>query len=160
MVLLMAAAGLLGCASATVKTDRDPRVDLRSYETFRIVTRGADEPVLDRIRYETKRELEGKGLRAVADDPELLVYVNGTVGPGGRVDFAPFYYEPGWSPAVYTYRPEVEAVLLIEMVQADGERLVWRGVAQGFTEEEAPVDRRIKRIQQVVAKMLRSFPSR
>lgn len=130
-----------------VYSNADPGADLASYRTFGFVERaGTDRgeytSLLTRhLQTSTRRELEARGYRFSADNPELLVNFNlATTSrlepqPGAAFGWGGYYpyrwggYHPwsGWShPPV---REVHEGTLNIDLVDAAERRLVWEGMA-------------------------------
>jgi Domain of unknown function (DUF4136) len=156
---LLALAGLLtACASGPeIRADADPGVNLGSYQTF-----GFFEPVATdsrpytsivtaRLKDATRRELERRGYRYSADNPQLLVNFNLNVQERTEVESVPgpggFYgYRVGMYGAWAGYPTEVETIhykegtLGIDLVDAAKRQLVWQGVAQGRISKSAMQD--------------------
>jgi len=146
-----------GCASRPeIHHDRDPRADFASYRTFafqepRDPARGAlgslggEYTTLHeaRLRQAATQELERHGLRQVAHDPDLRVHVAMKVvqrqelhtSPGAR-GFGPGYR--GWSTTRLETTDVRQGTLVVDLVDARRNALVWRGMAEGaVTRDEA-----------------------
>jgi hypothetical protein len=164
------------CATVQVSTDYDPTVDFSRYHTFQLVgghllNEGVPDDsntlVKDRIAAALRVTLQGKGLQEggkEAGGADLDVgYFGGartrteietmpTYGPG----FGPFWYGGWWDPAFNTWWATTynEGTLVIDLVDAHTNRLVWRAYAR--TEIHVPVSQ--EKIQKAVTEAFRSFP--
>lgn len=153
----VAVAGLMalaGCAAVgpEIRTDYDETADFSRYATFAFMertergeTRSYDTLDDRRVIAAVTRELEARGYRSVAGDPDLLVNfavtteeiqdvqrVPASVVPPPWYGWRGGYYYP-W-PA-YTYETYVDryqrGTLYIDLVDAERRQLVWEGSAQG-----------------------------
>ncbi|HXC18134.1 MAG TPA: DUF4136 domain-containing protein [Holophagaceae bacterium] len=139
---------LTGCASS-VRYDYDVSQDFSRYKTFDLYApgkrgknKGGDDPLMDtRIRMAVAAELQGKGFsREEVADPDFLVacypvfhtrhYRTTTrVGFGGGGWYRPWGYRVGTSfSQTHAYR---EGSLIIEIVDARTNQLVWQGADEG-----------------------------
>ncbi len=135
---------LTGCASGPqTRTDRDPAVDMKAYRSFGFydpaVSGGSRYTTImyQRLEAATRTQLERFGYRYDADSPELRVnfrlYIvdrqelrstnTSVVRPvryGGWVGYG--------GVETVNYR---QGTLVIDLVDANRQALVWRGVAEG-----------------------------
>lgn len=151
-VLATTAAGA-GCASRPeVRHDRAPGVDFASYKTFAfqalrdpargaLGTLGADYTTLQeaRLRQAAAQELERQGLTQVAHDPDLRVHLAMKVvqrqelhtSPGARGLGVGYR---GWTGTRLDTVDVRLGSLVVDLVDARRNALVWRGVAEGAIE--------------------------
>jgi len=151
--VLAATATGAGCASRPeVRHDRDPGADFASYKTFAfqalrdpargaLGTLGADYTTLQeaRLRRAAARELERQGLTQVAHDPDLRVHLAMKVvqrqelhtSPGTRSLGVGYR---GWTATRLDTVDVRQGTLVVDLVDARRNALVWRGVAEGAVE--------------------------
>lgn len=163
----IAALAAFGCASTQVKTDKDPTANFPSYRTFtvaksKVVTDGEADPnntlVADRIHTAIQDELMTKGLQpATQDRPDLLVAF--TAGNRTRRELDGVWMSYGW------YVPSgdgndvwidetPEGTLVIDFIDANTRKLVWRSVARVDDAQLIEPDT----IEKAVGKALKEFP--
>jgi hypothetical protein len=147
---------------------------------------GAPGSLLDkRIRQNVNQQMRANGLREDTQNPDLLVAYSigiqerevvteeGSVHrgphaapypyrrhPAGRYPYGRYpYYEPrgSWTRdiQVQTYQ---EGTLIVDLVDAKGEAIVWRGVAQGTVQENISAEQRAKNVADAVAKIFEKYP--
>ena len=171
-VVICAALFVAGCSTFRVSADYDRDAsfgDLRTYAWRDTPAHGVDPrldvtPLGQRVRASADRELAAKGYRLAA--------------PGQRADFIVghhFVLEHketqqaigGW----YGYRggPRMsrtipydydEGTLLIDVIQPDSRSLLWRGSATAVIDRSASPQKRERRIDEAVTKILAQFPPR
>ena len=166
-LVLVALCGLCGCASMSVTTDYDQDADFSDYETFDWIKqkpkvplrRQIDATLLDkRIRNAVETELEARGYRrAVGTKPDLLVAYH--IGAKNKVDVTThgYHYGPrgrwvGRHVEVHRYK---EGTLILDLVDAGMQQLVWRGTAVGAVYNPADME---ARILEAVRKIFEEFP--
>jgi len=155
-LLPLVAASLLalgGCATAPdVRVDYDRTADFTRYRTFGFASplgtdRGGYQSIVSQhLKAATQRELESRGMRLVAEAPELLVNFSATLNDKLRVTTAPtlstgvgmgrgyYGYRTGMYAAWPMYADQTvvtqykEGTLNIDVVDAARKQLVWEGV--------------------------------
>lgn len=170
------------CSTINVSRDYDTTANFSALRTYKIdtgkIVRSKGETdrrdsLLDkRIRAALNSELQSKGLEP-ADEPDVLVYYTiGTVqvvsaqpawgfgswygqwGGWGRRWYAPGYWAyPGWGYQTYWLNQYPETQLLIEIVDARTNDLLWRAETEASGD-----DRDAKRLGEVIGKALEEFP--
>jgi hypothetical protein len=138
-----------------------------------------------RIRQNVNQQMQAKGVREDTQNPDLLVAYSigveekevvteeGNVyggphaapypyrrHPGARYPYGRYpYYEPrgSWTRdiQVQTYQ---EGTLIIDLIDAKAEALVWRGVAQGTVQQNVSAEQRSKNVADAVAKIFETYP--
>ncbi len=134
---------VVGCGpDVRVKSSFDPNAELERYHTFamllpnKAVRTGpeVDPFAMQRLRQLTYTSLRARGFRAVPRaEAQLLVGVQAAVR--GRVDVSPRpfsygrYYGPAWGYPYggYDVREYDEAIVVIDLVDAETNSVVWRG---------------------------------
>ena len=165
------------CSGLKVNSDFDPDANFASFTTYNTMEL-PDNPDLDqiseqRLQGSLDRALQAKGLTEARGEPDLWVgwqvvfdeevsyntvnsYYGGGWGYGG-------WYGPGYSGmgmgTSRTYENRVTmGTMIIDIFQADNKKLVWRGTGETQIQEiRDPVERQ-QRIDQIVDKILESFP--
>jgi hypothetical protein len=145
-------------AVAGVNVQQDPNVDLASYATY-AWSKGltAARPELQKTIVETvEQQLQAKGLKPVADAPDLWVvtYAFGEDMTGTK---GGFYSSPNWSWGVITTDARMisAGTLMVDLIDAREKKVVWRAIAQAHVKDE---EQAFKKIQVVVPKMFLKFP--
>lgn len=158
--------GLIGCIPSMVADSTyDRSVDFQVYRSFSLMTPAAAntsadpnlyEPLLDRrVRDAIAAELVKKGLRLNVENPDLLVAYDVSVAQEvatASPDFGYAYWFgyrynyntadfPGYRP-VGQYTP---GTMLIDLISASTNELVWRGVAEGNITVTQTDESRIRR---------------
>lgn len=167
LLALALTAGLLlpTLANARVHVDRDETADFGTYETYQWIEGTATENQLAerRIRNAVDRELEAKGLQRVEQGGDLLVATHAALRTETRVntDTLPVYYGYYWRTPFWHGQQTVDlrtievGTLIIDLIDADEERLVWRGKATGTIRENPK--KNAKRLHKAVAKMIDQY---
>jgi hypothetical protein len=164
--LLLTAVLAAACAATSVKTDFDRRADFDRYQTYAIrsgpVVREADAEELpptvvrDRVQGALERELAELGMAPAGQrtpdiiityavtaerDPELVETVGG---------------DPNWNYGGYNVFPrDVDrGTLVIDVIDTDAKKLVWRSIARAEDEDVRSTDF----IERAVEKAMKQFP--
>lgn len=157
--------------SMSAGADFDPDVDFGTYSSF--AWEQADplptgDPRLDanpffvaRIHEAVGAELASRGIQQVNADPALLVHYHASVRDRlhvYEVDRRAGYEVPDYGPAVEVYQYD-EGILLVDIVDAETLRVVWRGWARADVTRALENPERLERLVQEAARaMFREFP--
>jgi hypothetical protein len=154
-----------GCASMSVSSYVARGVDLRAYRTYNWALTGAQttgDPRLDnnrffeeRVQTAIERELANRGFEKTAS-PHFLVRYHASMTQKVYVSDA------GFSGECEECRPEVydEGTLLVDLFDADTNRLLWRGWAKGSIDGVVDDQRWMEeRIDEAVARIMRELPN-
>ncbi len=172
---LVSTLALLACGGGvSVNTDYDPGADFGSYRTYAWADRtesGDDDPrvynaiTMGRVRTAVDRALAAKGYsQATGGGVDFYVAWHGAIE--GRMSYqtinSHYGYGWGWYGGVGTSTTYVnewdEGTLLVDIVDASSNQLVWRGTATGTVEPElSPVESQA-RLDDAAAKLLGTFP--
>jgi hypothetical protein len=181
LVVLLALGALLvagGCSQVSVQTDFDPKADFTALKTYSWYNAEQpkegdprlDNPLLDqRVRSTVETVLNAKGY--VKDDvnPDFwLVYhaaVSKEIGTTTTTSSSTYggyygwYYvsSPVWveTPTMYTYN---QGTLILDIVDAKAEKLIWRGSAQANVDNPETQQQRKNLMNEAVNGMLSKFP--
>ena len=170
---------LVGCAGVEVEIDHDKSYPFQSLKAFTWMPdtdkRKGDPRVYNdladaRVKNAVQAELIAKGYRKVEAEAEadfMVGYhsllqdkmsaktVNDFYGYQG-VWSNGYWYQPGL-PQTYVYEYE-QGTLLLDIVDAESQRLVWRGSAQAELDRNPSPAKREKRLKNAVAEILKGFP--
>ena len=159
--------GLAVSCSTTygVLYDYDTNVNFASLKTYDWlpITENAniDSLIIERVKSAVNAELQAKGLMMTSNDPDFLITER-----LGKIDtvqvtnygysYAPhsMYRSPGKT-ATYEYE---EGSLILDFVDAKSKKMIWRGVAKAEVQNVNTPEKREKRINEAVQKILNNFP--
>ena len=150
---------LTACSSGPdVKALSDPSANFSQYQTFGFVSplgtdrSGYQSVVSQQLIASTRREMEARGLRYDATNPQLLVNFNAQLNDKMRVTTVPEPLPPGYgyygyrrgfyNPwPLYADRTEVtqyrEGTLTIDVVDAARKQMIWEGtVTKSVTDKD------------------------
>ena len=170
LLLLAMVTCAFGCSNIRANVDYDPSVsfaNLRTYDWRPGGQKAPDDPRIDNSLLETRvhravdRELAAKGYQKVTTgEPDFLVGYHAVVE--GKVDFRTvggYYGYRGWgvAPQTYAYNYD-EGTLLLDVIQPETMKLLWRGSASSTVRPSASPEQREKQINRAVEKILHKFP--
>ena len=179
LVSLAALAILLaGCSGTSVQSDYDPGYDFLSLSTYAWAerTREGNDPAVyndiveSRVKEAVNQALQAKGFREVSADPSFLVAWHGAISDQHSISTVGTSYGYGWGwyggwggPGMTTSTTYVstwqEGTLIVDIVDAAQNKLVWRGSAQGEVDEfENDPERMQEDLNAAVIKMMATFP--
>ncbi len=164
--LILGLVVMLVSACTTVTTDVDKQADFSAYRTFDFGAQAEDPTSIDgrRIEQGLAEQLEGKGLIKVNSGGDLYVHhdiveESELVSSGSSVSFG-----YGWNSfGVITSSPErykerKYGKLVVELVDAKANQVVWKGVSSRKLSESMSSEKRESLIQEEIAKMFESYP--
>lgn len=178
-IVAVAALLLAACATAPrVSIDADPQADFTRYRSFAffeplaLESRGYATLLSERLRDETRRQMEARGFVYDAASPDLRVNLNALVEEKTDVVRVPevdvaWYWSyrarayvgvPVWHDRVQAVRYR-EGTVNVDLVDARERRLVWEGIAVGSAAGRTPEERRHRAVA-AVAKIFEAFPHR
>ncbi len=179
IVLLVAALAVMGCSTISVNHVYDTQADFTVYKTYAWIEQptmgvGSAETaqrmntLVDKlVKNAVDTQLAAKGLTLVAENPDaLLIYHTGIDQKIEVQEYGysyPHYPYGGWygggyggqSIDVYEYK---EGTLIVDLIDAKTEQLVWRSTATKTLEETATMEQRQANVNEVVTKMFASYP--
>jgi hypothetical protein len=167
-----------GCSQVSVQTDFDQTADFTALKTYAWYageqpTTGdprVDNPMLDqRVRAAVETTLNEKGFQKTDTAPDfLLIYhaasskeigVTTTTASGYSAGYYGwnYVYAPMWTEqaASYTY---TQGSLILDVVDAKSEKLIWRGSAQANVDDVNTQQQRKNLMNEAVRGMLAKFP--
>jgi hypothetical protein len=176
LTALIAAISLVGCATMAVDSDFDPAANFTGLKAYAWLPepggQGDDNkarnPLMDAyIRTAIEKGLAAKGY-VLGDAPDFQVGYHASVQGRQSVQVMNSYYGygPGWyGPAmmapsvpvaqVYEYS---EGTLIIDIVDPEARKLVWRGSAQADLDRNPSTEQKQHKVDEAVTKILERFP--
>ncbi len=170
----VAALAAAGCSTIAVNQDFDTAANFAAYKTYAWIAQQAPMPgdaktalqsntLIDkRVKTNVDAELAAKGMVLTADNPDaFLVY---HLGIDQKIDVQdwgysyPRYPYGGWYGGqvdVYQYN---EGTLIVDIVDAKTNQLVWRGTATKTIDESASPEQREANLKEVVSRIFEKYP--
>ncbi|MDH3626748.1 MAG: DUF4136 domain-containing protein [Acidobacteriota bacterium] len=153
-------------ASAAVTVDFDTDVNFSAYKTFAWkVGTPAESSLMDkRIMKVVEQQLATVGLMPTDGDPDLYLLYHVALDTTRRVNVDDFGYMGRWrrpiagSVDVDVYDVEV-GTLIVDLLDAGNGETVWRGMAENDMPSNPTPDKVEKKLNKVLSKMLRKYPS-
>jgi hypothetical protein len=172
--LALAIVALAGCSGIRVGADWDRKTDFARYKTYDwlpvIEEEFALDPRLDvsllsrRVRTAADRELQAMGFALDANQPDFLVRwhaASRTRLQATAMDRGYARGRGGWGYGTRTdvhIREYEQGALILDFVDRETNVLFWTGFAEAEIRFSASSDRRRKRINEAVVKLLAQFP--
>lgn len=168
---------LVACAGIETSTNYDPNAvaTLSQYRTYSWLpekagqnTRVYNDVVEARVKQAVNDYLQARGYQLVEQNPDFKVGWHGAIDQKLDVGTMDTYYGYGWGPwyspyyagaAPQTYvREYEEGTLILDVVDATSNKLVWRGTAQAELSSSSSAEKRQERLNEAVDKILEDFP--
>ena len=151
-------------AGVEVKVDFDPTVDFFRFKTIGWLegTPAEDEELERKIHASIERELIPLGFKEVREEPDLLIVTHAARDLEKEIEVADFDYwleYEGWKRPMARSQETWAAglgVLVVDLLDASANRLVWRGVAT-CNVAKSP-EKRGRKLDATMAKMCKRFP--
>jgi hypothetical protein len=148
-----------GCHSISVHATHDAGFDFTKAHSFgwlsmpaQVETAIHDQSVADMIR----RELEQKGVKYTAQSPDLLVAIHRTLNGQLNTHGSGYEYVGG---RMQSYQLQ-EGMLVVDLVAAGDNHLVWRGTAEGVFKFGEDTASKQQMISGVLHDMFAEYPPR
>ena len=160
---LVLAAGVAECASVKVKTNHDATADFSRYTTFSIAPSNSieSEDVRAVVEEMIAADLTSKGLHEVGENPDLVVTYDAALGSHQQI-YAGIGYAVETVDGATTVYVVSEAMpmgaIAITLIERSSGTIVWQGVGKGALKSDVPPERRIKRLEAAIKKILASYP--
>ena len=166
---------VLGCSSVTIKHDYDKDANFAAYKTYGWLAVPTDavgsvkaaierNSLLDkRIKESVNRQMAAKGYTQDANNPDfVMLYHTGAEDKINVTDwgygYGPYGYG-GWYGGggvdVTQYR---EGTLILDVIDTKAKQLVWRGFATAALNPDAPMEKRERKLDEVITQVLAKFP--
>ena len=174
---LITAASIVACSGVKYNSDFDPQASFDALNTYSWAERtptGDDDPrvyndiVDSRMKLATDRALEAKGYSKATSNPDFYVAWHGAIDGKMSVSTINSHYGYGWGWYGYggmgmgtsqTYVNEWdEGTILIDIIDAGSNSLVWRGTATAELKQSRDAAQQQQRLDEVLANLLQRFP--
>jgi len=163
--LVVVAVALAGCSTLQTSTDYDPKASFAPYKTFAFKdVHEIKNSLLDsRLKDAVTATLSSKGWTRSDQNPDILVVLHVRLSTQTQVNTynTGWGYGWGWGGGGMT-TSTVEQIpvgtLIIDLVDAKANQLVWRGTASDTIDENATPEERDKNIRNALNKLFENFP--
>lgn len=163
------ALSVAACSSVRYNNDFDPAINFSQIKTYAWLqvegqaeaNRGVDEFTERRIISAVDNELAAKGFqKATSGQPDILVNFYVTTENKMNVDtyYTGWGYYGWYGGTQTTVRQWTEGTLIIDFIDTKEKDLAWRGWAQGELQRNLSPEERTRRINSVVAGILKQYP--
>lgn len=165
LIALLAVLLALPATMAQVQTDYDHDVDFSRFKTWAWMEGTPAQSPFGQQRIETAIEtkLAEKGLTKTDGKPDLFVVTHVSHSTETRVDVSQMSYVGyrgwrGWGAgsAIVNVREIPTGSLVVDLVEAEKNELVWRGMASDTLSENPKKNE--KKVKKAVSKMFNRFP--
>lgn len=169
-LLLLVAIVATSCNTVRVATDYDRNANFSEYKSFAFYRPGVDKAEVNdldkkRILRAIDRELSLKGIQK-SENPDLMVsfftkesqrvdVYNNNFGWGWGWGWNPY-----WGGGYYgnTVSRTTEGILYIDLIDAKKNELVWQGIGQANLITTGDIEKKVKRIQEIVHEIMAKYP--
>ncbi|MDB6061210.1 MAG: hypothetical protein JWM78_1313 [Verrucomicrobiaceae bacterium] len=173
--VLLTTAVLNACGAIPVSTDFDPEWHQPASATFAWLPKPAHsvDPMVDndlvaaRIHRAVDEQLEAKGFTATASEAQASVLVTYHIGEEEKLDINTFHSNFGYYPCWHCWGPGfdndvwvsqyTQGKLVIDVVDAQTKKLVWRGVASRRVPDFKSPQERDTYMRETVAAIFKKF---
>ncbi len=152
---------LAGCSSLTVGADYDPEADFSAYKTWSFTGGKTNDERISKDLLESRLKtalppaLAARGLTA-AEPGDLQVSYFAAVKEKIDISTYPSTYRH-WQGETYVTKYD-EGTLILDLVDAKDQRLVWRGIARDEVNLLAAPEEREAQLREAVTKLLEQYP--
>ena len=164
-ILCLAVFSLSGVAGAAVSVDFDKEADFSGYKTFAWKEGTLAQNTLNhkRIVRAVEAQLESVGLTKTDDEPDVYVLYHVALSQDRRIHVDDFGYSsrwrrPGYGGADVTVFDVNVGTLIVDMLDAESEEGVWRGMAQKDLPPTPNPEKMEKKLAKILGKMFRDYP--
>jgi hypothetical protein len=163
LIAIITLAAITGCSSISISTDFDSNADFAGYKTFGWMKQsdsgeGYDYSGLvdERIKSAADKQLQAKGLTKATTDTDLLVVYH--AGKKEQLEVEDWGYGGWWGVGggeAYSYE---EGTLIVDLVDANTKKMVWRGTAKKAMSDNPSPEERDAAIDEAIQKMFEKYP--
>jgi hypothetical protein len=150
-----------GCGSMSIGHEYDPKYDFSKLKTYSLIPDPYEEPevelVLKRLRPMVNKSLQDRGYQ-LSDNPDFKVALH--VRSREAINVVNWGYDYGWRGSygygfdAYQYE---EGSLLVDIVDAKTNELVWQGLASAELKHTDP-ELRDRTARRAINKLFKHFP--
>jgi hypothetical protein len=165
-VALAVAVALTACNPTYIDHDYDVDADFSQFKTFAwleqtTMTEGTPQAVQQsglmeaRIKRAVNDGLTGKGLQLVESDADLIVAYH--IGVTDYTEIRTTGTGWGWDRNTRVDQFQ-EGTFILDLIDADADQLVWRGIAEGVLEEFPSPEQMERAANDLVKRLLAEYP--
>jgi Domain of unknown function (DUF4136) len=170
VLFLLIAFSCLAAQAQKIKVEYDKSVDFSKYKTFAMdVYQDSAKPMLRlAILAAVQDDLTKRGLKQVADNPDIYVQVYGAID----TDFTTHYHDPIYGGTIPSINSGImlwhnipgtnttviipKGELVVDLIDARQKQLVWRGIAKQKLSDQR--DKLLDQVNTAVEKMFQQYP--
>jgi Domain of unknown function (DUF4136) len=164
---------LNSCASIQTKTQYDPKGNFSQYRTYQWILAvdkdvkdpEANDQLFDRwVRTAVDSQLAAKGYKQeTSGSPDFLINYHTSMRDdlGSGASAYPYFVEGqgwGWWASSKSSRSSFGGALILDVLDGGTRKIVWLGRAQAVVRSGESRDKKEKRVNEAVSKMLAHFP--
>jgi hypothetical protein len=158
----------MSCSSVLVTHDYNKDVNFTGFKTYgwHAIERSIEmnDLVINRVKEAVNRELQFRGFSLVQEKPDLFVAIH--ISTRQKIAVTDWGYATGssWRRGYgsgfggVSARNYDEGILMIDMVDAADNELVWRGTATDIIDPDMSPEERTQEINKAVALIMQEFP--
>lgn len=165
-ILLLVLLTAITAVAQKVNVDWDRGTDFSKFHTYAWQTSPDPAKGLwpQRVIDGVNQQLQAKGFKLVDSNPDLWVVYTSHIHKDQQVVGTGYNMGPGWGwgwwggPTTTTYNTYTykEGTLVVEIADANGHTLLWRGTATDSVSDNS--DKNIKTLNNAINKMFKNFP--
>jgi hypothetical protein len=156
-------------AQVSVSTDYDKTVDFSKFKTYKYTDEALNLPMTslnqERLIEALTSALAEKGF-SPSEDPDLLVDVTISAEQKQTATETTNYYGTGYryrwgggfSTSTINVSDYTEGTIFLDLIDASNNQLVWQGRGVGTVQENSSPEKREKRINKAMTKIMKKYP--
>lgn len=155
------------CSTISINYDYDKTVNFPSYKYYawHTIPRTVEmnDLLINRVKNAANRVLQSKGFREVSENPDFFLAIHTSKQQKVEIIDWGYAYGPYWRRGGYGFggvdlRQYEEGTLILDVVDANKNELVWRGSATGIVDPYLSPEKRTEKIDAAVTRILDKFP--
>lgn len=166
VTLAALAAATVACSTLEVTTDYEPGTDFGKYRTFAIKEGAPPKNQIARDRfYAALTDSMGRhGLTPATGDPDLFVFTHFVTGKETQINTYGYgmggWYGYRWGGGMTTTQVQEipTGTVVVDLVDAKANKLVWRGVAKDQISTDATPEERTAKAKEVADRLFEGYP--
>jgi hypothetical protein len=158
---LLLVAGLLACSTVAVSTDYDSTANFGQYKTFSFMPMAKINSITaGRIESAITRALQGRGLQKASGTGDLQVSVQARRSHEKVITSTGYGWGRGWrgGMGVTTVQNVPVGTLIVDLVDASANKLVWRGTATDTIDRSSTGREKQEALDSAMAKLFAGYP--
>ena len=154
-------AGLVACSTVQVSTDYDSTANFSQYKTFSFMPMGKINSITaGRIESAITQALQGRGLQKASGTGDLQVSVQARRSHEKVITSTGYGWGRGWrgGTGVTTVQNVPVGTLIVDLVDASANKLVWRGTATDTIDRSSTGREKQEALDSAMAKLFAGYP--